>query len=562
MDWQKSQEKLNQLNIGGSLEYQETLTSSVTTSWGVEWDEELIARDIMQNFFDANRDRLSDIDINIEGSQVTITAPTQFNLMRLFYLGSEKGGDDVGQYGEGFKAAVMCLMRDYRVEPIAISGNSIVCMRISEKTVAGTELRPVLYDFFNTSHSCDSSQLILQGCSKKLREAFKTGLDHFFHSQNSLIGDKLWASPDGRFAIYRSTEKNVGHVFYRKLKRGEIPEIPVVLVINKEYAAIEKKIKHDRDRNAFGEAVMKTFYNIFARYAVRGHVAGQRSIVEAAGHCWFRGHALLRAIADSQPWRGTCWSKEDTKAVFGNKYFARVSTRDIIDVLKYEKVEQKWQGEDRQGLPGYFRNFGVVDAVQYLANLEEKALDEAKNKHSRQPTSAENNCIEILHELANDLDPKMMKAFGRGRATYCVAETEVLLGQLKDETWGPREVVIAASIFLADFSEAVAVFLHEYSHIFGSDGNRNFSDALTELLGVVIKNRKDMDVYEELWNDARTNVRDERNESESNNNKEIEVLLNSKNEAELRELLQCVPNRILKRLLEPNESKVAAYLGM
>jgi len=123
MDWQENLEKLNQLNIGSSLEYQETLMSSVTTSWGVEWDEELIARDIMQNFFDANQDRLSDIDINIEGSQVTITAPTPFNLKRLFYLGSEKSGDDIGQYGEGFKAGAMCLMRDYQVELIAISAN-------------------------------------------------------------------------------------------------------------------------------------------------------------------------------------------------------------------------------------------------------------------------------------------------------------------------------------------------------------------------------------------------------------------------------------------------------
>jgi hypothetical protein len=67
--------KLNQLNIGGNLEYQETLTSSVTTSWGVEWDEELIARDIMQNFFDANRDRLSDIDRRLlEPNENTVAA--------------------------------------------------------------------------------------------------------------------------------------------------------------------------------------------------------------------------------------------------------------------------------------------------------------------------------------------------------------------------------------------------------------------------------------------------------------------------------------------------------
>ena len=68
-------------------------------------------------------------------------------------------------------------------------------------------------------------------------------------------------------------------------------------------------------------------------------------------------------------------------------------------------------------------------------------------------------------------------------------------------------------------------------------------------------------MYDELWNDARIKVCEERNESR-NNNKEIEVLLNSKNETELRELLQRVPNGVLRRLLEPNENKVAAYLEM
>ena len=559
MDREKNMMNLEQLNIGSNLEYQETLTSSVTTSWGVKWNEELIARDVMQNFFDANQNCLSNVEIDINGPQIVITAPTPFNLMRLFYLGSEKGGDDVGQYGEGFKAAVMCLMRDYGVAPVAVSGNEVVCMRISENKVAGTELRPILYDFFRNTHFYDGSQLILQGCSKELREAFKIGLDHFFHNQNSLIGDKLWSSPDGYFAIFRSTKNEVGHIFYRKLKRGEIQDIPVVLVINKEYANIEKKIKHDRDRKAFGEALMKTFYGVFARYGVKGCATAQRQIVEAASHIWSRGHALISAIADSQPWRGTCWRKEDTKAVFGNQYFAQISSRPFVNTLQYENVERKWQNEGLQALPGYFRYFGVIDAECYSKELEEKALEEARNNHSRRPTSAELSCINVLQELAHDLAPGMITVLRREKAAYCVAETEVLLGQLKKgRKWGTREVVLAASVFIADFPEAVSIFLHEHSHIFGCDGSRDFTDALTELLGKVIESRYDLNVYEELWNDARTKVCEERNMSGKNKDKEIEALLSSKDKTELRTLLQRVPRAVLKRLLEPEEANKVA----
>jgi hypothetical protein len=232
----------------------------------------------------------------------------------------------------------------------------------------------------------------------------------------------------------------------------------------------------------------------------------------------------------------------------------------MVSRLQYDKQERKWQDDGLQALPGYFRKFGVINAERFLEELEEKALEEAKSQHSRRPTLAETNCIEVLHELAYDLDPEMMKVLGRGKATYCVAETEVLLGQLKKgRQWGSREVVLGASVFLEDFPEAVSIFLHEHSHIFGYDGSRGFTDALTELLGKVIHSRHDLDVYEELWNDTKTKVCEERNGSGGKNDRSIETLLNSKSEMELRELVRCVPKTILKRLLESNEESIAAY---
>jgi hypothetical protein len=87
----------------GRLEKVRTLSSAVTTAWGVEWDEEYIARDLMQTFFDANRDELDQVRVDVAGADIVVSAPASFSLERLFYLGSEKGEDYVGQYGEGFK---------------------------------------------------------------------------------------------------------------------------------------------------------------------------------------------------------------------------------------------------------------------------------------------------------------------------------------------------------------------------------------------------------------------------------------------------------------------------
>ena len=54
------------LGISGVTEakYIKTVESSVTTSWGVNWGHDYIARDILQNFRDANLNDIDKIDIN------------------------------------------------------------------------------------------------------------------------------------------------------------------------------------------------------------------------------------------------------------------------------------------------------------------------------------------------------------------------------------------------------------------------------------------------------------------------------------------------------------------
>ena len=215
-----------------NLNLERTLTSAVTTAWGVDWNEEYIARDLMQNFFDANRQQLTAVSVREVGGGVIISAPAAFQLERLFYLGIEKGEDDIGHYGEGFKVAAACLLRDHAVEPIAISGNDLVVLRIAERTVADTKLCPIEYDFYRLTELIPGTVLLLPGCTRKLADALLKGLSHFFYDENSLLGEHLWSSSGDEFRIFKSAN-NCGHVFYRKLKSDEIDGIPLVLVINK-----------------------------------------------------------------------------------------------------------------------------------------------------------------------------------------------------------------------------------------------------------------------------------------------------------------------------------------
>ena len=181
-NWTRNLDQLLHLK-GMELHDKMTRTSAVTTAWGVFWVENLIARDLMQNFFDANRGNLSEVKVEVlageKGSDVTISAPSAYNLQRLFYLGSEKREHDVGEYGEGFKAAAVNLLRDWGVELIAVSGNLCVHLHLSEDVVEDTQLHPIVYEFYQLPVTHDGTLLLLPDCSEPLANALQNGLTHF-----------------------------------------------------------------------------------------------------------------------------------------------------------------------------------------------------------------------------------------------------------------------------------------------------------------------------------------------------------------------------------------------
>jgi hypothetical protein len=100
-------------------------------------------------------------------------------------------------------------------------------------------------------------------------------------------------------------------------------------------------------------------------------------------------------------------------------------------------------------------------------------------------------------------------------------------------------------------------FLHEHAHIFGYDGSRGFTDALTELLETVVRHRHDLDQYEVGWEDVRASVQRERTESAASSEaKGWHEWLSEMDANELRELIARLPPVVLKKLRD-NRAKTA-----
>ena len=107
-----------------SAQFDKSIESSVTTSWGVNWDADFIARDILQNFRDSNLSEIEKVVVNTKNDKILVEGNNCFDLRKLFFVGSNKAGDDttVGEYGEGFKAAVVSMLKRGIQAPVSVSG--------------------------------------------------------------------------------------------------------------------------------------------------------------------------------------------------------------------------------------------------------------------------------------------------------------------------------------------------------------------------------------------------------------------------------------------------------
>ncbi|MBX9582043.1 MAG: hypothetical protein K2X87_17195 [Gemmataceae bacterium] len=140
--------------------------------------------------------------------------------------------------------------------------------------------------------------------------------------------------------------------------------------------------------------------------------------------------------------------------------------------------------------------------------------DDLQSRRRRLPTAAEREGLELLGYAVRVLSPWLSRIWEGRPVHYTVAETE-LSAAAYFNGWGRRyreeHIFFAESIFIAaGFGRALAIYVHEHAHVFGADGSRRFTDALTEALEGVVSDRKHVDELEARWGAIRARVLDER----------------------------------------------------
>lgn len=501
--------------------------SSVSTKWGVSWSEFAIVRDYLQNFYDNHRDDVGAINIKIINDLISVTAPKEFDLRELYFLGSQKTNDPttVGAYGEGFKAATVSLIKLGHDYVTSVSGNMACVISIGDQVEGNLDIRPLVYNFFeiNPQKGCG---LFIKSYNEQLKSAFKIGLDQYWYEENPLVGEML--HQHNEFSFYKSKDEK-GHIFYGSIKRAEIKDIPIVININKKYTQIEKKVSADRDRNTFDDRLTSSLYKIIFKEGFHHTTPASHPVIDyilnSSKKLWEKGkgHPLLQAMADNFGY--LCNYEEDKthlKKMFGDKYYSESSYKYLrtrqsswweIQPDIYLK-EREYKKEGKIELPAYFSFFGVKCAAEEIEIENIKIKKEAENKNTEPLTGQEISGLKICLECAKEIAPEFRSLFSdvlegsysteKGRlynVSFMSVTSEKLLGELKSsgKTFGDKIVYLNKKLFTSNFGEVFSTLLHEFCHLFGRDGDRSFTDSLTIVMCRIINNPKIVDEYIQKW---------------------------------------------------------------
>lgn len=526
----KLKDMLLELTEVKSVEHIKSVESAVTTSWSEEiWTPEMISRDTIQNTFDGCIEAKIDIDkikISTNNDQIRVYAPNEYNLEKLYYIGSSKSEKDflqIGAHGEGIKKCFSDLARMGIFNPILISSDKALIITVGKEVPGTDSLRPLIYNYF-TINKLKGNYFILNTIDKKLKKAYEFGLRNFFYSNNPLIGEVLHSY--GEITVYKSNDKKNGYGFYKGLKRIDIKDIPVIISIDKSYAALDKKVKIDRDRKAFDAKLQSTFYSIFARsgfnYMEMKNNPAIKYILKSSKKIWPKGHLLLSQIASNS--YGRLKEDKSLKEIFDNEYFAEsrwaysrsISYNDWFSTKTQNWVRNKTAKEkkNKKILPAYFTSFGVMSALESFIKNKKNAENRIKNKKTKDLTSKEQKCITFLFEAAKGISPAFAKLFSEDEDNDSLFNIKFktitcpdILGELKNTSdYNSKIIYLHKNLFKESFGKIMSLWLHELSHsISGGDGDRSFSDCLTVLIQKCIDNNNSVKKYTKQWSSVMIN---------------------------------------------------------
>ena len=479
----------------------------------VKWDNDKIARDVLQNFYDGHGQTLDGVRLHFEPTgtgkyKVRIEGKSTYTPDKAVYIGESTKRNDAkaaGNYGEGLKMATLKLLKDGGAQDVKIaSDNWKVTYSLDKGNLS--DKRVLSYSLDKTD-KYNGNYIEFETSDKELLTSLRDSLNRFYSS-----GNTHFKCPDfeneiiGIKNLPRGEKGGIYIAGQRFEFDGKYDGLDHIAIFIKEKPPVDV-LDPSRDRTSLNTSNLEDIAKWLAKDERMSNDDKVKLLKSLEGYWdekgWNNKHPMDKFIERFLGYTNWSSDKSQLHIKFPEKYVAYSNASpDIVNDLRMNGYKVCKLDFSKLGMPTIRDLLGDArahDVVIPNDNQKKKILilKEALNKLS--PS------LKDKHFTADELDTKIYmfdRTSAKDRKMYsdCNAEAIIDYGVSKG-FWIDKSYLDKSS-----FSEVLETALHELSHKAGGDESAEFSYKLTNVnkdaIGQLISDvnvRNEFQALNNLW---------------------------------------------------------------
>lgn len=186
---------------------------NIVSTYPVQWGKYKILRDFVQNFYDSVSSAnwfKSFYHTYQEGTLSMWIENETFSYEWLLHIGAStktnsSDGTNAGFFGEGFKIASLCAIRDQKWNICMSSADWTLDVILLNQEIDNQKVKMLGYNVREKEY-IDESRLVLTSVSEEDYQIFISAVNSFYYKENPIIGDKIWEGRQGAVYICNTEE--------------------------------------------------------------------------------------------------------------------------------------------------------------------------------------------------------------------------------------------------------------------------------------------------------------------------------------------------------------------
>ena len=498
---------------------------NIVMTYPVRWNRYRIYRDFVQNFYDSvGAEHWNEkFKYSYDPKNRTLTMEIEgieFSYEWLLHIGAStktaNNGRYAGYFGEGFKIASLCAVRDYDLQVEMYSGQWKLNVTVMEQRIDNQTVKMLAYKI-QSNGDIGGSKLVLSNMNNRDYEIFKTVLESFYYPENPMFGEKIWESEKG--AIYKRSRKPInpdlpyvsdfgrkGAVFCGYQMLGTSPFDLVICLHHYK--------KEDRERRTlYSFEIIEVFYNLSYYLDAQGAMfmlVKMRRYWNTYQHDKYGIHSWSPTID-----RLICKVSQSLECT-------EQFRREYPNLLCVERIhsihEQNQRSQAKTWLESQDTKYTLVkDTFRRLKypTLEQKCAENGGFVFDdRVSDKTENECFHILEEITKNIYEGFIimsewperrliineKAIYHGMALTFKKRKYLMNNVGLNIRYDIGKIYLKKSIFRKNrYYDALSTYIHELCHIFGGDSSHSFSSGLSHAMEILLNHSKEIAAGKIQW---------------------------------------------------------------